>query len=149
MLPSCKTYKLEHHHWGEDEASFSPIVKGRAIDNCLREMMGSTAPQMESFDLKTELHDISYHEFKSTSTGSISISPMELDLAERKIRDNDDVLYWVINQGRILNEFELKYFVRFSDLQKHGLLEFSVLSTGVYFWMSRAEHIQYLEPTSA
>lgn len=115
----------------------------------LRELFESNTPEMESFDWYCSLPEFDgprpapYQEFKSTSTGSITIPRMELDLAERKYRDGQDVVYWVCNQGTDRDTFTLEYRIRYSALFENNRLLPSTKKPGdVFFWMNANVHLQ-------
>ena len=131
-------FELEARHWddGVIPETYDYLHKGRAIDRKLREEVGSTSWVKESYDWEQEIPEwnVRYHEFKSTSQKTISISRMELDFAQRKYRDGHDVMYWVCSQGDDRDTFELDYLIKYSTLHKNNLLEQSNFdSQAAYF----------------
>lgn len=131
-------YKIEAQHWDHGIIPEAPDHKhkGRAIDRVLREEFGSTSGVNESYDMQLFVHewDVHWHEFKSTSSKTISISRMELDLAQRKYRDGQDLMYWVCDQTDERDYFELDYLIKYSTLLKNNLFEQSNFdSQAVYF----------------
>lgn len=138
---------LEARHWDNSESPSRADSKhkGRAIDRKMREMVGSTSFMMEPYDWEQEMPEfgdplIKYHEFKSTTGRTISISRMELDFAERKYRDGYDVLYWVIEQGTIQSTFSIQYLIRYSTLLEHHLLHRSQFdSESAFFYTNHCK----------
>lgn len=138
---------LDGRHWDNGDTPVSPDFKhkGRAIDRKMREQVNSSSHIMEPYDWEQELPEfgdppVRYHEFKSTSRRTISISRMELDFAQRKYRDGYDILYWVIDQGSERDTFSIRYLIRYSTLTERHLLNQSQFdSDSAFFYADHCE----------
>lgn len=138
---------LDDRHWDNREIPmlFDYKHKGRAIDRKMREQVNSTSHIMEPYDWECELPEfgdppVRYHEFKSTSGKTISISRMELDFAQRKYRDGYDILYWVIDQGSDRDTFFIRYLIRYSTLaQRHLLNQSQFDNDSAFFYADHCE----------
>lgn len=111
--------KAKQHQAETSNLTF-PRLKGTAIDIAVKHMFGQSGGRFDPIDIVLEDVEIKHHEIKSTCGGNhISFPPREKERADKKLREGEDTLVWIFDQGKQPNIYNLLCLVCYSKLKMH------------------------------
>lgn len=119
LTPDEPLFLSEQDWGGSFPSQYSPRKKGLAIDAYGKRLTGSTAPKFAPYDLELKIDstNISYHDFKSSSTwNTITLSRNELYFAYDLYMTGQDLQYIIFRQDEARDQFHYRYSVRFSSV---------------------------------